>query len=121
MLTGKYYAKRKKVQELFNNSLLQTGDFNVRVTVVDKDKLTSEGAWKETLRDAIGGGIIHSHDRYDISVYTINGFPHNAVLPGYQIIEHFFYLIKDEDMVRINLTNFPTENNNPKSWIIIRV
>ena len=50
MLKRNYYAKRKKVQELLNSSLLSIGDFNVRVTVVNKNNITSENSWKEVFR-----------------------------------------------------------------------
>lgn len=122
MLTGKYYAKRKKVQELFNSSLLGPGDFNVRVTVVDKSKINSENAWKEVFRDAIGGGILHDCiNQYYIDLMTGSGKGLQTAYVGYEIINKIFNDIKNEDIIRINLIKFPTDKNNPKSWIVIRV
>lgn len=124
MLKGNYYAKRKKVQELLNSSLLSIGDFNVRVTVVDKDKLSSECAWKEVFRDTIGGGIIHdSTNQYYLEIRTGNGSCIDTTDIGENIIENNFDLFKNEDIVRISLVKLPTENKSSKlkTWIIIRV
>lgn len=119
MLKRNYYAKRKKVQELFDKVLLMPGDFNVRVTVVDKEKVTS---WKEVFRDTIGGGIIHDHtNQYYLEIMTGSGKGIQTADVGEYLIENNFNFIKDEDVVRINLVKFPTEKNTPRSWVIIRV
>jgi hypothetical protein len=122
MLKRNYYAKRKKVQELFDKALLMPGDFNVRVTVVDKENVNSEGSWREIFRDAIGGGIINDSVNYyhtEIMTESYNSIQSTCI--GTKIIENNFDYIKNEDVVRINLTKLPKEKNNLKSWIIIRV
>lgn len=124
MLMRNYYAKRKKVQELIDDSLLRVGDFNVRVTVVDKGKLTSEDAWKEVFRDSIGGGIIHDTvNHYVIKIMTGSGIKIRTIDIGSQILENNFNSIKDEDIVRISLARIPAENKSPKlkTWIVIRL
>lgn len=124
MLKRNYYAKRKKVQELLNSSLLSIGDFNVRVTVVDKSNLTSEGAWKEVFRDSIGGGIINdSTNQYYLEILNGSGKCVQTTDVGNEILNNNFDYIKDEDMVRISLVKLPTENkySKLKTWIIIRM
>ena len=118
MLNRKYCAQNKNTLE----HLLYIGDFNVRVTVVEKEMLESEGSWKEIFRDAIGGGIIHDEKNYyHTEIITRTGNSIQSTCIGTKIIENNFDYIKNEDVVRINLTKLPKEKNNLKSWIIIRV
>ncbi len=47
--------------------LLERGDFNVRVTLFDKNPKhyvpeAYKAAWIETIRDCLGGGIVHSNE-----------------------------------------------------------
>ena len=122
MLNRNYYGKRNKVLELFDKVLLKPNDFNVRVTVVDKESNSSEGCWKETFRDSIGGGIINdSTNQYYIDIITGSGATIQVTDVGTNIIKDNFDCLKNEDLVRINLIKLPKENNNPKSWIFIRV
>ena len=124
MLKRNYYAKRKKVQELLNSSLLSIGDFNVRVTVVNKNNITSENSWKEVFRDSIGGGIINDNtNEYYLEITTGSEKCIQTTDVGNEILNNNFDYIKDEDIVRISLVKLPTENKSSKlkTWIIIRV
>ena len=124
MLMRNYYEKRKKkkVEDLIYNSLLRVRDFNVRVTVVDKEKSSSESAWKEVFRDAIGGGIINDNiNQYYFEIFTEPYSYIYYVDTGADIINKYFDYFKNKDIVRLDITKLPVENNKPKSWIVIRV
>lgn len=108
------------------SELLGTGDFNVRLTVVKKfetrfvQKSAVDGAWKETFRDSIGGGIIHdSKTTYKVSCRTENNMVDFAVT-GDKVINECWKYLANVDVARIDLTKFPTENNKTHSWIVAR-
>ena len=117
MLNRKYCAKNKNTLE----DLLYIGDFNVRVTKVDKKNVTSDCSWKEVFRDSIGGGIINdTTNMYYFDIMTGSGACIQSSAVGHELISEIFDFIKNEDLVRINLIKLPSKNNNPRSWIVIR-
>ena len=53
--------------------LFERGDFNVRVTLFDKDPrhyvpAAYKSAWIEAIRDSLGGGIVHSRKSHAFAV-----------------------------------------------------
>lgn len=108
------------------SDLMNPGDFNIRVTVVKKltsrftQKSAVDGAWKETFRDSIGGGIIHdSKTYYNVTCTTEKGYKDFAVT-GDKIISEAWKYIVDCDVVRFDLTKMPVDKNNRHSWIVAR-
>jgi len=106
--------------------LMGTGDFNIRVTVVEKftsryvQKSAADGAWKETFRDAIGGGIIHDSKTYYKVVCRTEDNSVQFVVTGDNIINECWKHLINVDVARIDLTKLPIENKAPRSWIIAR-
>ena len=95
--------------------LLDKGNFNVRITVADK----SSTGWKEVFRDSLGGGIIHSLEDYVVSCKA-QDYDLEFKSIGREIMDSCWRIIKDSNVVRINITKLPIEKNKPHSWIIAR-
>lgn len=111
---------------LLISDLMNPGDFNIRVTVVKKmtSRFTQnsavDGAWKETFRDCIGGGIIHDPNTYyKVVCRTEKGCQELAVTGDKIISECWKYLIHC-DVARLDLTKMPVDKNKAHSWIVIR-
>lgn len=108
------------------SDLMNPGDFNIRVTVVKKmtsrftQKSAVDGAWKETFRDSIGGGIIHDSNTYYKVVCRTEKGSNEFTVTGDKIISECWKYIVGCDVVRLDLTKMPVDKNKTHSWIVVR-
>ena len=101
--------------------LFQSGDFNVRVTVFDRNPkhyvpAVYKSAWIETIRDALGGGILDSkkvrgftiyHDKMR-TFYLFNG-------TGKELISKINAMFQKPKSLRISII----DGDREKTWVII--
>lgn len=101
-------------------NLFQHGDFNVRVTIFDKNPKhyvpeAYKGAWIETIRDMLGGYIVNS-DKEDAFTLTKEGQRYHYLYQGSgkSLITMLRSKFQKPCSLRIELLGEPT-----RAWIII--
>ena len=106
--------------------LTSIGDSNVSMTIVGKKKSRFvqksfiDRAWTEALMDAIGHDIINdSENTYLVSCQTEQEMADFST-EGDLIIHQCWKHLHNVDVVRIDITKFPTSNNKLRSFIIAR-
>ncbi len=101
-------------------SLFKTGDFNVRVTLFDKNSKyytpkAYKAAWFETIRDSLGGGNIQSN--VEKTFYIVCEDSKNYHLfkgTTRELIQKMDYMFLKPVSIRISLLD-----EKEKSWIIL--
>lgn len=106
--------------------LLEKEDFNVRVTVAENATFdpgnTRVGAWKEYIRDSLGGAYLCSRpETYKLSYVSKYSEEAISQLPmrfnGTDIITEIWDCIKDKFGIRLE---FESVSGSKKVWIIVR-
>lgn len=96
----------RKCQKLIGK-LLNYGDFNTRVTIVDSQCIErDENAWKEYFGDSIGGGIINNDVKYyhvSLFIFGKEFIPAQKFCKGTELIEAIWPIVKEADGVKIVL------------------
>lgn len=106
--------------------LMGTGDFNIRVTIVQKitsrfvQKSLADGAWKETFRDAIGGGIIHDSKNYYKVACRTEDKSVQFIVTGNNIINECWKHLINVDVARIDLTKVQRDSKEPNAGLVIQ-
>lgn len=100
--------------------LLEENDFNVRVTIYDPTKVSNHqiyqnAAWKEAIRDSLGGGIVNDSKLYSISVKTLSGvLLNNLNVSGSEIANTILKFTKTPQPIRITVKT----TTSTRVWII---
>lgn len=105
---------------------IEIGDYNARFTVVEKQKIKSNGYWIETIRDSLGGGVMSEKKQALIHLkFQKSGQPieekNLGGLWGNKIISSIEKIVAEVDIVRIDIINSPVSFNRKHTWIIARV
>lgn len=101
--------------------LLNEGDFNVRVTIFDPTRVSTnptfqKGAWKEAIRDCLGGGIIHDMKLYSLSLMTTDKvLLSNLHVSGWDIVDTILKATQTPQPIRITLK----ASISTRVWIIV--
>lgn len=100
--------------------LLNENDFNVRVTIFDPARVSTnptsqKNAWKEAIRDCLGGGIIHDMKLYSINLKTADRVLIDLLhVSGWDIVDTILKFAKTPQPIRITLTT----STSTRVWII---
>ena len=106
------------------DKLIQEGDFNVRLTVFNPAKCSANpeaqmGAWIETIRDSIGGGIVNSTDRIKLIIDDENGVRvFRGIIDAYRISEVIQVFCKRPYGIRISIAP-AKDTSRLRSWIFV--
>lgn len=100
--------------------LLNEDDFNVRVTIYDPNRASNnptfqKSAWKEVIRDSLGGGIIRDMKLYSLSLSTADKvLLNNLHVSGWDIVDTILKFIQTPQPIRITLKT----SVSTRVWII---
>lgn len=102
--------------------LLEEGDFNVRVTIYDPASVSTDpkqqiSAWKEVIRDSLGGGVVNTISLYSLSLKTVDRILlKNAPISGNDIVRSILHFCERPQPIRIELKGVSPSAN--RVWII---
>ena len=100
--------------------LLEEGDFNARVTIFNPTTVSTnptfqKGAWKEVIRDSLGGGIISDPKLYSLSLRTADKVLLNDLhVTGNSIADTIVRFCQTPQPIRITLRTLYSK----RVWII---
>lgn len=101
-------------------SLFKKGDFNVRVTLFDKNPKNYYSkefkmAWIETIRDSLGGGIVNSNNQESFTVTKVSKTSSYLFRgTGSEFINILKNAVDEPKSIRIDIAGEPV-----RSWIIL--
>ena len=102
--------------------LLKEDDFNVRVTAFQASRISGDpklqkSAWLETIRDALGGGIVNTNLQHSVQLEDENGtIVGTGVVAGKNIAKVIDAVCETPIPIRITIKS--CESLNDRVWII---